>query len=91
MTPFDASKSIEEKLAAASGKSVLVQRDPKCSGHASIKIALDDDHAHVLRYKPELESELPYLSAFQCGLALRSIQAKTVNRFDLASTPSMVQ
>lgn len=91
MTPIDASKLIEEKLVAASGKSVLVQRDPKCSGHASIKIASDDEAAHVLRYKPELESELPYLSAFQCGLALRSIQAKTVNRFDLASTPAMGQ
>ena len=91
MTPIAASKSIEEKLTAASGKPVLVQRDANCSGHASIKIASDDDAAHVLRYKPELESELPYLSAFQCGLALRSIQAKTVNRFDLASTPAMGQ
>jgi hypothetical protein len=89
VTPFEASKLIEEKLAAASGKSVLMQRDPNCSGHASIKIASHEDSAHVLRYKPELEAELPYLSAFQCGLALRSIQAKTVNRFDLASTPVM--
>ncbi len=91
MNQFDACKLIEEKLTAASGKFVLVQRDPNCSGHASIKIASDDDAAHVLRYKPELESELPYLSAFQCGLALRSIQAKTVTRFDLASTPTMGQ
>lgn len=91
MTPNEAAKLIEEKLAAASGKPVLVQKDLNCSGHASIKIASDDGPAHVLRYKPELESELPYLSAFQCGLALRSIQAKTVNRFDLASTPEMGQ
>lgn len=91
MNQFDACKIIEEKLAAASGKSVLTQRDPKCSGHASINIASDDDPAHVPRYKPELESELPYLSAFQCGLALRSIQTKTVRRFDLASTPTMGQ
>jgi hypothetical protein len=91
VTPIDASKLIEEKLTAASGKPLLVQRDANCSGHASIKIASDDDPAHGLRYKPVLESELPYLSAFQCGLALRSIQAKTVNRFDLASTPTMGQ
>ncbi len=91
MTPSNAYKLIEEKLAAASGKSVLVQRDPNCAGYASNKIASDEDSAHVLRYKPELESELPYLSAFQCGLALRSIQAKTTNRFDLASTPTMGQ
>lgn len=89
MTPREATKSIEEKLAAASGKSVLVHQDPNCPGHASIKIASDDAPAHLLRYKPEFESELPYLSAFQCGMALRSIQAKTVNRFDLASTPAM--
>jgi hypothetical protein len=91
VTPIEAARLIEEKLAAASGKSVLVQRDPNCSGYASIKIASDSDSAHVLRYKPEFEAELPYLSAFQCGLALRSIQAKTVNRFDLASTPAMGQ
>jgi len=60
---LDASKSIEEKLKAASGKPVLVQRDSNCSGHASIKIASDGDAAHVLRYKPELESELPYQPA----------------------------
>jgi hypothetical protein len=63
--PAEAAKIIEEKLAAASGWSVFVQCDPKCSGHASIKIASDEDPAHVLRYKPDLEAELPYLSAFQ--------------------------
>jgi hypothetical protein len=91
VTPIDASRLIEEKLAAASGKSVLMQRDPNCSGHASIKIASDEDSAHVLRYMPKHKSEIPYLSAFQCGLAFRSIQAKTVNRLDLTSTPAMGQ
>ncbi len=85
VTPIEAAKLIEEKLSAASGKPVLVHRDPNFAGHASIKIASEDAPAHLLRYKPEFESELPYLSAFQCGMALRSIQAKTVNRFDLAS------
>ncbi len=67
MNQFDACKSIEEKLTAASGKSVLLQRDPNYSGHASIKIASNDDAAHVLRYKPELEAEPPYVSGFQRG------------------------
>ena len=89
MTPSDAAKLIEGKLTAASGKPLLVHGDPKCPGHASIKIASDDAPAHLLRYKPEFESELPYLSAFQCGMALRSIQAKTVNRFDLGFMPAM--
>ena len=91
MTPIDASKLIEEKRTAASGQPVLVHRDPNFAGHASIKIASEDSPAHLLWYKPEFESELPYLSAFQCGMALRSIQAKTVNRFDLASAPAMGQ
>ena len=73
MTPIDASKLIKEKLAAASGKPVLALRDPNCSGHASIKIAYDNDAAHVLRYKPELEFELPYLLAFQCGSTCQRI------------------
>ncbi len=68
---------------------MLVHRDPNFAGHASIKMASDDAPTPLLRYKPEFESELPHLSAFQCGMALRSIQAKTVNRFDLASSPAM--
>ncbi len=89
MTPIEASKSIEEKLTAASGKPVLVQRDPNCSGHASINIASADDAAHVLRYKPAFEPELPYLTAFQCGLALRTINATPTKRFDLTSMPNL--
>jgi hypothetical protein len=89
VTPTETAKLIEEKLAEVSGKPVLVHRDRNFAGHATIKIASDDAPAHLLRYKPEFESELPYLSAFQCGMALRSIQTNTVNRFDLASTPAM--
>lgn len=91
LTPVDAATLIEERLAAEGGKSVFRQSDPRCFGHASIKIALADDPACALRYKPELESELPYLSAFHRGPALQSFQAKTVSRFDLASTPTMGQ
>jgi hypothetical protein len=58
LTPIDASKLIEEKLTAASGKSLLVQRDPNCSGHESIKIVSDEDSVQVPQYKTELKSEL---------------------------------
>jgi hypothetical protein len=34
-----------------------------------------------LLYKPEFEPELPYLVAFQCGLALRGVQP--IRNFDL--------
>lgn len=67
VTPIDSFPLIEVKLTAASGMPVLVQRDPNCSEYASIKIASNDDAAHVLHYKPEFEAELPYLPAFQRG------------------------
>jgi hypothetical protein len=89
MDPCEAERSIRQALEQSSGKSVLVVEDPECPGYASIKIASVDDPAHLLRYKPEFESDLPYLSAFQCGLALRSIHAKPSNRYDLQSTPAM--
>lgn len=73
MNQCDACKLIEEKLAADSGKPVLTQRAPKCCGHASIKIASDDDAAQVLRYKRAFESEPPYLSAFQYGSTYQRI------------------
>jgi hypothetical protein len=89
--PIDASNTVRGLLEEKSGRPVLLHRDHSISGHASIRIASDDASAHLLQYKPEFESELPYLSAFQCGMALRSIQAKTVNRFDLATSPAMGQ
>jgi hypothetical protein len=64
----------------ASGEPALVQRDPNFFGHASLKVAFGDASVHVPRYKPELESVVPYLSAFQLGLTLQSIQAMPGNR-----------
>lgn len=91
MTPIEAARAIEDELYAVSGKPVLIHKDPTVSGYASIRIASDDSPAHLLRYKPEFESDLPYLSAFQCGLALRVAQADPACRFDLTSTATMKQ
>lgn len=91
MTPSEAARAIEDELYAVSGKPVLVHKDPAVAGYASIRIASDDSPAHLLRYKPEFESDLPYLSAFQCGLALRVAQADPACRFDLISTATMKQ
>ena len=91
MTPSEAARAIEDELYAVSGKPVLVHKDPAVSGYASIRIASDDSPAHLLRYKPEFEPDLPYLSAFQCGLALRVAQADPACRFDLISTATMKQ
>lgn len=91
MTPIEAARAIEDELHAVSGKPVLVHKDLTVPGYASIKIASQDSPAHLLRYKPQFESDLPYLSAFQCGLALRVAQADSAYRFDLTSTATMKQ
>jgi len=89
VTPSEAARAIEDELYAVSGKPVLVHKDPSIAGYASIKIASDDGPAHLLRYKPDFESDLPYLSAFQCGLALRVAKADPARRFDLTATATM--
>jgi len=76
-------------LEQASGKPVIVQSDKSFSAHATIKIAGPDRPAHVLLYKPQFEAELPYLVAFQCALALRTIESTETARFDLTSTPNL--
>ena len=91
MTPIESARAIEDELYSVSGKPVLFHKDPTVQGYASIRIASPESPAHLLRYKPELEAELPYLSAFQCGLALRVAQADPACRFDLISTPTMKQ
>jgi len=80
-----------ERVESASGKPVILQSDPNFAGHATIKIASMDQPAHLLLYKPEQESVLPYLLAFQCEFALRTIQAATSTQFNLASKPNMQQ
>ena len=91
VTPIEAARAIEDELYAVSGKPVLVHKDPAVAGYASIRIASNDSPAHLVRYRPEFESDLPYLSAFQCGLALRVAQADPACRFDLISTATMKQ
>ena len=82
-------KHFIERVEAASGKPVILQSDPKFAGHATIKIATKDQPAHLLLYKPEQESVLPYLVAYECEFALRTIQADPSTQFNLASKPSM--
>ena len=84
-------KQFIERVEAASGKPVILQSEPKFAGHATIKIATEDQPAHLLRYKPEQESVLPYLVAFQCEFALRTIQSDPSTRFNLTSKPNMLQ
>lgn len=82
-------KQFIERVEAASGKPLILQSDPKFAGHATIKIATKDQPAHLLLYKPEQESVLPYLVAYQCEFALRTIRADPSTQFNLASKPGM--
>jgi hypothetical protein len=77
------------RVESASGKPVIMQCDPKFAGHATIRIARDDQPAHLLLHKQEHDAVLPYLVAFQCLLALRTIEADKESRLDLASKPNM--
>jgi hypothetical protein len=78
-----------KRVEDASGKPVIVTSDPKFSGHAVIRVAKADQPAHVLLYKSQHESVLPYLVAYQCSLALRVIQAAPETQFDLVNKPDM--
>lgn len=78
-----------ERVELASGKPVIMQCDPEFAGHATIRIARDDQPAHLLLHKQEHDAVLPYLVAFQCLLALRTIEADATARFDLSSASTM--
>jgi len=78
-----------ERVESASGKPVILQSEATFAGHATIKIATKDQPAHLLLYKPEQESLLPYLVAYQCEFALRTIQANPSAQFNLVSKPNM--
>ncbi|HBJ37115.1 MAG TPA: hypothetical protein DDZ51_20655 [Planctomycetaceae bacterium] len=84
-------KQFIERVEVASGKPVILLSDATFAGHATIKIASDDQPAHLLRYKPEQESVLPYLVAYECEFALRTLQADPSTQFNLASKPNMLQ
>jgi hypothetical protein len=74
-----------DRVEATSGKHVLLQSDPKFTGHATIRVAKDKQPDHVLLYKPAHETVLPYLVAFQCEFALRTILAEPESQFNLIS------
>jgi hypothetical protein len=91
LDPKALQQSFLDRVEAASGKPVILLKDSNFSGHATIKIATDNHPAHLLRYKPEQESVLPYLVAYECESALRTIQADPATQFNLASKPNMLE
>ena len=83
-------KQFIERVEDASGKPVILQSDSTFHGHATIKLAAKDQPVHLLLYKPEQESVLPYLVAYQCEFALRTIQANPSAQFNLAAKANML-
>jgi hypothetical protein len=83
-------KQFIERVEATSGKPVMLQSDSTIAGHAMIKVAASNQPAHLLLYKPEQESVLPYLVAYQCEFALRTIEANPSAQFDLAAKANML-
>ncbi|MFM7926258.1 MAG: hypothetical protein ACKO9Q_00975 [Pirellula sp.] len=79
-----------DRVEATSGKHVLLQSDPKFPGHATIRVAQDNQPAHVLLYNPAHQAVLPYLVAFQCEFALRTILAEPESQFNLVLKPKMM-
>lgn len=84
-------QSFLDRVEAASGKPVLLQCDAKFGGHALIKVATNDRPVHLLLYKPGKEPVLPYLVAFQCEFALRTILADPASQFDLVAKDNMAE
>lgn len=90
---FKLSKQIEAmndvlaKVEATSGKQVLVQPWTDLQNQSRIRIAGDDDHAHILMFNPKSEQVLPYLAAFQCGFVLRMYASDTESRYTLNDNP----
>ena len=89
MAPDDVAKSVQLQLELATGKPVIFEKSFEPVGYATMRIAAVEAPAHLFRYKPEFEPELPYLLAFQCGLALRTVDAMPGNRFDVSSTDAL--
>jgi hypothetical protein len=79
-----------DRVEATSGKRIHLQSDPKFTGYETIRVATENQPAHVLLYKPAQKAVLPYLVAFQCEFALRTSLAEPGSRFNLVATPSMM-
>ena len=89
MTPEEIADSLRRSVEIESGKPLVVFKDPAVSGHGSVRVATPDTAMHVLRYPPSADVQLPYLTAFHCGMLLRSLRAESPQRFDLVSTAAM--
>lgn len=73
-------------LEATSGKPVILQPDPDLKLIARITIARGAAPGHVLTYNPKYGEATDYHIVFQCGLALRTYETPSSDRFDVAST-----
>jgi hypothetical protein len=89
MTPIEAAREIQSLLDRVSGVPAISQLDDNVAGFASMSSPTAEKRFHVLRYKPRFESDLPFITAFQCGITLRTYQSLPENRFDVTRTTEM--
>ena len=89
MSPDNAAKDVQSRLEIVSGMPVVIDKVTDIAGYATIRIASAEAPVHLFRYKQEFETELPYLLAFQCALALRTVEAKPEHCFDVSSTEAL--
>ena len=80
LTPIDASKLIEEKLTAASGKSVLVQRDSNCSDHASIKTIPPTFCGTNRSMSPSCRTYRRSSADWRCDRSMRRLSTDSISR-----------
>ena len=89
MTPQEVADLLRRTVQAESGRTVVVLSDPSIQSTASACVQDPATPIYTLRYAPALESELPYLVAFECMMLLRTVRADAGFRFDVVSTAKM--
>ncbi len=82
--------SFLKRVEETSGKPVVFEGHPNWPRNATIQIAKQHERVHVLTYKAEHAAALPYLTAFQCLVALRTIEAAPESRFRLEYKPIFI-
>jgi hypothetical protein len=89
MTPQEVADLLRRTVQAESGRTVVVLSDPSIQSTATVCVQDPATPMYTLRYAPALESELPYLVAFECMMLLRTVRADAGFRFDVVSTAKM--
>lgn len=86
MTASDAMNDVLRAVEHETGKPVFIEPAPELKLHATVSIARGMAPLHVVKYRPDLEPERPYLVTYQCGFILRAMATPPESQFDFAAT-----